>query len=259
VAFLGLVRRNIGLLSRSASPPLQLVALRWRVGAHVLVRLWPPPSVSTACPVAVTHFSDTRFPRVPPSRMCPSSLEAYAAHSQGPHARRCAPSRAPRSTRFSGPAEHEKRRHGDGLRSGPMVRCLAPAGRSPARRVARPFQRRLAPPRAFRRTSSAATGIRHARCGALKRSHRGRGTESELPKRIHDPLRVPGPAWLPESDSPVGASGWFFVPRVREPGTAEGESTGLGPESGRRVSGTRRSWPRRQASPWRGFSCPLGP
>jgi hypothetical protein len=43
-----LVRRNIGLLSRSASPPLQLVALRWRVGAHVLVRLWPPSGVSTA-------------------------------------------------------------------------------------------------------------------------------------------------------------------------------------------------------------------
>jgi hypothetical protein len=36
---------------------------------------------------------------------------------------------------------------------GPWLRCQATAGRFPARRVARPFQRRLAPPRAFRRTS----------------------------------------------------------------------------------------------------------
>jgi hypothetical protein len=44
-------------------------------------------------------------------------------------------------------------------------------------------------------------------------------------------------AWL-EPDSPVGASGWFFVPRVREPGTAERESTGLGPKSDRRMPET---------------------
>jgi hypothetical protein len=61
-------------------------------------------------------------------------------------------------------------------------------------------------------------------------------------------------AWL-EPDSPVGASGWFFVPCVREPGTAERESTGLGPESDRRMPGTRPSCPRRLASPVRDVTC----
>jgi hypothetical protein len=37
-------------------------------------------------------------PGVPPLRMCPGEPGGSAAHSQGPHARRCAPSRAPRST-----------------------------------------------------------------------------------------------------------------------------------------------------------------
>jgi hypothetical protein len=35
----------------------------------------------------------------------------------------------------------------------------------------------------------------------------------------------------------------FFVSRVREPGTAEKESFGLGPESDRRMPGTRPSCP----------------
>jgi hypothetical protein len=97
VAVSGLVLRYIGLLSRSAlvAPPLQLAALRWPGSVASLERWWPPPGVSAACFVAVAHFSGTRFPRVPPSRMCPSSLEAYAAHSQGRHARRCAPIRSP--------------------------------------------------------------------------------------------------------------------------------------------------------------------
>jgi hypothetical protein len=84
-----------GLPSRSAliAPPLRLAALRWPGSVASLERWWPPPGVSTACFVAVAHFSGTRFPRVPPSRMCPCSLEAYAAHSQGRHARRCATSR----------------------------------------------------------------------------------------------------------------------------------------------------------------------
>jgi hypothetical protein len=93
---LGLFLRDTGLPSRSAlvAPPLQLAALRWPGPVASLERWWPPSGVSAACLVAVTHFSDWRFPRVPPSRMCPCSLEAYAAHSQGRHARRCAPSRA---------------------------------------------------------------------------------------------------------------------------------------------------------------------
>jgi hypothetical protein len=88
---------NTGLPSRSAlvAPPLRLAALRWRVAFVVLVDSRPPPGVSTACLVAVAHFSGTRFPRVPPLRMCPPMLEEEAAHSQGPHARRDAPPRSP--------------------------------------------------------------------------------------------------------------------------------------------------------------------
>jgi hypothetical protein len=94
----GIVLSSTGLPSRSAlvAPPLRLAALRWREAFVVLGRYRPPPGVSTAFLVAVTRFSDSRFPRVPPLRMCPSMLEASAAHSQGRHARRCANSRAQR-------------------------------------------------------------------------------------------------------------------------------------------------------------------
>jgi hypothetical protein len=56
---LGPFLRLTGLPSHSAliAPPLRLAALRWRVGALVLVRLWPPPGVSTAFLPAVAHFS----------------------------------------------------------------------------------------------------------------------------------------------------------------------------------------------------------
>jgi hypothetical protein len=75
-----------------------LAALRWRVASHFLARPRPPLGVSTAYFVAVARFSVTRFPRVPPLRMCPDRLGASAAHSQGLHARRCASSRAQRGT-----------------------------------------------------------------------------------------------------------------------------------------------------------------
>jgi hypothetical protein len=97
---LGPILRCTGLPSRSAlvAPPLRLAALRWRVASHFLARPRPPLGVSTAYFVAVARFSVTRFPRVPPLRMCPDRLGASAAHSQGLHARRCAPSSAPRRT-----------------------------------------------------------------------------------------------------------------------------------------------------------------
>jgi hypothetical protein len=93
-----LVLRPTGLPSRSAliAPPLRLAALRWRAAFFVLVRSRPPPGGSTAFLVAVARFSDTRFPRVPPLRMCPYQLGGTPAHSQGRHTRRCANSRAQR-------------------------------------------------------------------------------------------------------------------------------------------------------------------
>jgi hypothetical protein len=90
--------RDTGLPSRSAlvAPPLRLAAQRWRAAFFMLVRSRPPPGVSTACLEAVARFSEARSPRVPPLRMCPSMLEASAAHSQGLHARRYAPVGSPR-------------------------------------------------------------------------------------------------------------------------------------------------------------------
>jgi hypothetical protein len=122
---------------------LRLAALRWRVAFVVLVRNRPPSGVSTACLVAVAHFSGTRFPRVPPLENVPKQ---------------------PRSV-----------------------------------------------------------------CGTFSRTAR-------------PPLR-PYP---------------FSISRVREPGTAERESTNLHPESDRRMPGTRSSCPWRQTSPVREVTCPVG-
>jgi hypothetical protein len=70
---------NTGLPSRSAlvAPPLRLVALRWRVALVVLVWIRPPPVVSTACLLAVTHFSRTPFPGEPHTALCPYRLERW--------------------------------------------------------------------------------------------------------------------------------------------------------------------------------------
>jgi hypothetical protein len=58
--------RNTGLPSRSAldAPPLRLAALRWRGASVVLGRLRPPPVVSTAFLVTVSHLFGGRFQRV---------------------------------------------------------------------------------------------------------------------------------------------------------------------------------------------------
>jgi hypothetical protein len=152
----------MGLLLRAASPPLRLAALRWPGSVASLERWWPPPGVSTACFVAVAHFSGTRFPRVPPSRMCPCSLEAYAAHSQGRHARRCATSRVLLSPWSSGPKEHVKGRIGDARRSGPT-------GAEP-----------VISPVAFRspacRSSFSDDWLRHAHCGETPSAAPGSAT-----------------------------------------------------------------------------------
>jgi hypothetical protein len=78
---LGPVLRRTGLPSRSAlalvAPPLRLAALRWREAFVVLDRSRPPPGVSTACLVAVTHFSITPFPGEPHTVLCPSKLKRW--------------------------------------------------------------------------------------------------------------------------------------------------------------------------------------
>jgi hypothetical protein len=66
-----LVLRCTGLPSRSAlvAPPFRLAALRWREVIFIFVRIQPPPSVSTACLVAVTHVPGGHS-RGSPTRYC---------------------------------------------------------------------------------------------------------------------------------------------------------------------------------------------
>jgi hypothetical protein len=108
----------------------------------MLVRLRPPLGVSTACSVAVTRFSATPFPGVPPLRMCPNMLEASAAHSQGLHARRYAPVRSPcRACGSRAPLKEIRSAFARKATGG----CPAPVPRgpgvrrSPARPPVRPF------------------------------------------------------------------------------------------------------------------------
>jgi hypothetical protein len=79
------------VLSRSASPPLQLASLRRPESRLRLERQQSPPVVSTAFLLPGARFSLARFPRVPPLSMCSRQLGGSSAQSQGPHARRCAP------------------------------------------------------------------------------------------------------------------------------------------------------------------------
>jgi hypothetical protein len=81
---------------------------------------------------------------VPPLRMCPGEPGASAAHSQGPHARRGASLRAERARDSWALWSAKRGATVMGCDRGPRERCQATAGRFPARRVARPFQRRLA-------------------------------------------------------------------------------------------------------------------
>jgi hypothetical protein len=120
---------------------------------------------------------------LPPLRMCPREIEAPEAHSQGVARPTVAPflvhsgardSRALRSTRMGAAGAWCVR--------GPWLRSQAAAGRFPARRVARRFQRRLAPPRALRRTSSDSSApipvfaqrVVVLRVGLVRDRHRGR-------------------------------------------------------------------------------------
>jgi hypothetical protein len=104
--------RCTGLLSRSASPPLQLASLRRPESRIPLDRQRSPPVVSTAFLAPDTRFSVTRSPRGPPLRMCPRKLGGASAHSQGLHAHRCALSRAAQRTRTPCLTEHVKTRIG---------------------------------------------------------------------------------------------------------------------------------------------------
>jgi hypothetical protein len=85
------VLRYTGLLSRSTPSPLQLTFLRRPAATSSSSASRSPPVGSAACLVTVARFSVTRFPRVPPSRMCSRQLAGSSAHSQGPHAHRYAP------------------------------------------------------------------------------------------------------------------------------------------------------------------------
>jgi hypothetical protein len=59
------------------------------------------------------------------------------------------------------------------------------------------------------------------------------------------------PTWWLWRASSERASSWFTDTRVREPGTAEGDATCLGPDGDRRMPGTRPSCPRRLTEPVR--------
>jgi hypothetical protein len=76
---LGPFLRFTGLPSRSAliAPPLRLAALWWRETPVALEWNRPPPGVSTACSVAVAHFSGRSFPGEPHTVLCPSKLERW--------------------------------------------------------------------------------------------------------------------------------------------------------------------------------------
>jgi hypothetical protein len=98
-AFRGRVLRLTGLPSRSAlvAPPLRLAALRWRVAFAVLVRSRPPPGVSTAFLVAVTHCSESPNPRIATLENVPAEARSgRGTFSRSGTSHRCATSRASR-------------------------------------------------------------------------------------------------------------------------------------------------------------------
>jgi hypothetical protein len=117
-------------------------------------------------------------------------------------------------------------------------------------------------------TLSAAPGIRHARCGqphsraAFRRVRRLSRLRSGSPpcggvwrsqsSFDHGHLRASRrPSWWLLRTSSGSASNGFSVSRVREPGTAEGDSACLRPDGDPRMPGTRSSQPLRLASPAR--------
>jgi hypothetical protein len=91
---------------------------------------------------------------LPPLRMCPREIEAPEAHSQGVARPTVAPFLVHSAARDSRVLRSTRRgAAGAWCVRGPWLRSQAAAGRFPARRVARRFQRRLAPLRGLRRTS----------------------------------------------------------------------------------------------------------
>jgi hypothetical protein len=147
-----LVLRCTGLPSRSApvAPPLRLAALRWREVIFIFVRIQPPPSVSTACLVAVTHVPGRPFPGEPHTVLCPSKLERNRHNTVycTPAGARILVLRRGRDSRTTGSHEVANRRrgapgaHGSGAWHPPVA----------LRSKAGPF-------------SFGGAWLRHARCG----------------------------------------------------------------------------------------------
>jgi hypothetical protein len=210
VAVSGLVLRYTGLLSRSASPPLQLAALRWPGSVASLERWRPPSGVSTACSVAVTHFSGRPFPGEPHTVLCSSKLESWRhntvyctpAGARHPVLRAARDSRAQRSTRSGAPA---------------------------TRRVRGPWRGAWRPPVASRPDASqdifSGAWLRHARFGEPRQAGAPLGLFlrfTGLPSRsalVAPPLRLAAQRWretfvvLGESRPPSGVS-TAFLPAV---------------------------------------------
>jgi hypothetical protein len=147
-----LVLRCTGLPSRSAlvAPPFRLAALRWREVIFIFVRIQPPPSVSTACLVAVTHVPGRPFPGEPHTVLCPSKLERNRHNTVycTPAGARILVLRRGRDSRTTGSHEVANRRrgapgaHGSGAWHPPVA----------LRSKAGPF-------------SFGGAWLRHARCG----------------------------------------------------------------------------------------------
>jgi hypothetical protein len=169
------------ILARSRPPPVVSTAFLPAV-ARFSVAPFPGEPHTALCPTKLgrwrhnaVYCTPAGAPRfVSPIRACESraplnenrpifarraagGCPAPVPRAPGVRRRRCA--RGARNHVLSGTRDSRPPRctnRGATVRRAPRgsrERCLAPAGRFPPRRVARPFQRRLAPPREFRRAS----------------------------------------------------------------------------------------------------------
>jgi hypothetical protein len=206
-----LVLRCTGLPSRSApvAPPLRLAALRWREVIFIFVRIQPPPSVSTACLVAVTHVPGRPFPGEPHTVLCPSKLERNRHNTVycTPAGARILVLRRGRDSRTTGSHEVANRRrgapgaHGSGAWHPPVA----------LRSKAGPF-------------SFGGAWLRHARCGepaAASGSAAAAATEAGAGT-------APGPGAATVSGHGPRSPGSVHGPsRTGRPGAAAASGTGV--------------------------------